>query len=118
MLRMMEYLSACLASRGSNSQMRMPSTLVAIGLSRGPQYSLPASGLGSKVSRCAGPPHIQIWMTDLALAAGVAAGLGLAAKACADALRVGASASPATPNRPSRMASRREIGRPEVDSSR
>ena len=25
-------------------------------------------GFGINVSRCGGPPHIQIWMTDLALA--------------------------------------------------
>ena len=37
MLRMMEYLSACLASSGSSSQIRMPGTLVAIGLLSGPQ---------------------------------------------------------------------------------
>jgi hypothetical protein len=33
MLRMIEYLSACFASSGSSSQIRIPSTLVAIGLS-------------------------------------------------------------------------------------
>ena len=37
MLRMIEYLSACLARLGSNSLMRMPATFVAIGLSNGPQ---------------------------------------------------------------------------------
>ena len=37
MLRMIEYLSACLASSGSNWPMRMPATLVAIGLFSGPQ---------------------------------------------------------------------------------
>ena len=37
MLRMIEYLSACLASSGSSSQILMPSTLVAMGLSKGPQ---------------------------------------------------------------------------------
>jgi hypothetical protein len=33
MLRMMEYLSACFASSGSSSQMRMPGTLVSMALS-------------------------------------------------------------------------------------
>ena len=37
MLRMMEYLSACFASIGSSSPMRMPATFVAMGLFSGPQ---------------------------------------------------------------------------------
>jgi hypothetical protein len=37
MLRISEYLSACFASSGSSSQICMPSRLVAIGLSNGPQ---------------------------------------------------------------------------------
>ena len=37
MLRMMEYLPACLANKGSNSPTRRPSTAVRIGLSSGPQ---------------------------------------------------------------------------------
>jgi DNA polymerase-3 subunit gamma/tau len=36
MLRMMAYLSACLASNGNSSPMRMPATLVAMGASRSP----------------------------------------------------------------------------------
>src|ERR1035441_3259318 len=80
MPRMREYLSACLASSGRSSEMRMPLTLVAMGGFKGPQESLPASGLGSKVSRCAAPPHIQIWMTDFAFALGAAAIKGEAAR--------------------------------------
>ena len=37
MLRMMEYLSACLASKGSISPILIPGTLVGIGLLHGPQ---------------------------------------------------------------------------------
>ena len=70
MLRMIEYLSACFASSGSNSQICMPSTFVGIGDRSGPQKSVPASGLGSKVSRWHGPPHIQIWITDFAFRTG------------------------------------------------
>src|SRR5690348_984781 len=68
MLRISEYLSACLAKSGINSEMRMPDTFVSMGLLSEPQYSFPASGFGSKVSRCDGPPHIQIWITALARA--------------------------------------------------
>jgi hypothetical protein len=37
MLRISVYLSACFASEGISSEIRMPSTLVASGLSSGPQ---------------------------------------------------------------------------------
>src|SRR5512146_2406639 len=100
MLRIMEYLSACLASNGSSSPIRIPSTLVGMGLSSGPQYSVPASGLGSKVSKWHGPPHIQIWITDLALAG----------RGAARADRLLPSASPVVAISPHRIASRRVMG--------
>ena len=37
MLRMIEYLSACLANRGNDSLIRIPGTLVSIGCFSGPQ---------------------------------------------------------------------------------
>ncbi len=37
MLRIIEYLSACLASIGSSSPIRIPDTLVSIGAFIGPQ---------------------------------------------------------------------------------
>ena len=47
---------ACFAICGNNSPMRMPVTEVAIG-EKGPRNSSGAAGLGSQVSRWAGPPH-------------------------------------------------------------
>ena len=47
--------SAMAAVRGSSSQKRIPGTLVAIDLNS-PRISAGASGLGSNVSCCGGPP--------------------------------------------------------------
>src|SRR5688572_17965132 len=51
----MQNLSACAASLGNSSETWMPATLVAIGLNS-PRISAGASGLGSNVSCCGGPP--------------------------------------------------------------
>src|ERR1039458_6138721 len=69
MLRMMVYLSACLAASGSSSPIAMPLTLVGRVRRKGPVKSSPAFGLGSQVSVCVGPPAIQSWITDFALGA-------------------------------------------------
>ena len=68
MLRMMEYLSACLASSGSSSPIRMPSTLVAMRLVQRAAVVVARVRLRIERIEVDGPPHIQIWMTALALA--------------------------------------------------
>ena len=57
---------ACRAVRGSSSLNRIPGSLVAIGLD-GPRISTVASGFGSKVSCCGGPPCIHRKIQLLAL---------------------------------------------------
>ena len=59
-------LSQIVEIRGNSSQIWMPGTLVWIGLNS-PRISAGASGLGSKVSCCGGPPWSQRKMTFLAL---------------------------------------------------
>src|SRR5689334_12550457 len=61
----MQSLSAILAILGINSETLRPGTLVAIG-ANGPRTSAGASGLGSKVECCAGPPFRKSTMHDLA----------------------------------------------------
>ena len=73
MLRMMVYLSACLAVSGSSSEIAIPLTLVGSVRRKGPVKSSPAFGFGSQVSVCVGPPAIQSWITDFALGAAAAA---------------------------------------------
>src|SRR5216684_7189322 len=63
----MAYLSACWASFGKSSEMRMPGTLVAIGLNR-PRIFWGASGFGSQRSMWLGAPQLKIKITDFALA--------------------------------------------------
>ena len=71
-VRTRENLSAQHARPGSNSQIRMLGTLVAID-TNGPRYSTGASGFMSKVSRWLGPPPSQINRTDRLLASPAAA---------------------------------------------
>jgi len=69
-------LVRCLASNGNSSPIITPSTLGGNGFVERPAIIVTAAGLGSNVSRCAGPPHIQIWITDFARAPRAAAGCG------------------------------------------
>ncbi len=64
--RMTASLSACRAVRGNSSLKRMPGTFVLIGLN-GPRISAGASGLGSNVSCCGGPPWSHRKMQFFAL---------------------------------------------------
>ncbi len=57
-LRRMEYLSAILAIMGSSSPIWMPGTLVGIGLTL-PRIFAGASGFGSNISCCGGPPGMK-----------------------------------------------------------
>ncbi len=62
----MQSLSAIRAVRGSNSEIIMPGIVVAIGR-KSPRISAGASGLGSQVECCGGPPIKNKTMHDLAL---------------------------------------------------
>ena len=90
---MSENLSACAASSGISSLIRIPATRVAAGLVSGPQTSLPASGFGSNVSTCEGPPAIQISITDFAFGVGLGV-VGGAARAARTPLAIGAAKAP------------------------
>ena len=67
MLRIRVTRSITLARLGKTSLIFNPGTEVAIGLNS-PRTSTAASGLGSKVSMCDGPPASQIKMQFLTLA--------------------------------------------------
>ena len=66
MARRTQILSIIRAVRGISSPTWMPGTLVAIGLNS-PRTSAGASGLGSQVSCCGGPPRWKRTMQALAL---------------------------------------------------
>ena len=62
MLRMSEYLSACLASCGKSSPIRIPSTLVSMGLVQRPAIVGTGVGLGIEgvdVGRSAPQPDLD-----------------------------------------------------------
>ena len=61
---MIANLFATFAVRGRCSEMRMPETLVAMGL-KGLRYRVPASGLGSNVSSWLMPPVSQRWIMEM-----------------------------------------------------
>ena len=63
--RMTLSLSATFATRGNSSQKCMPGTFVRMG-SNSPRISSGASGFGSKVSCCGGPPPRKRIIQDLA----------------------------------------------------
>ena len=63
--RMTLSLSATFATRGKSSQKCIPGTLVRMG-SNSPRISSGASGFGSKVSCCGGPPPRKRIIQDLA----------------------------------------------------
>src|SRR5688572_7806059 len=108
---MMAYLSARAASLGKCSLIEMPGTEVAIGLNS-PRISAGASGLGSQVSSCEGPPHIKIKMHCLArpnprgLSAVDADSCGLLDADSEAAIRLAQSPDRPNPRLPSQPASR------------
>ena len=92
MLRMSEYLSACLASSGSSSPMRMPGTLVAIGFVQRAAVVVARGRLrieGVQVRRPAGQPDLDHRL-----------GLGLDGVARRPGAGDRPSSSPAAPARP------------------
>ena len=92
-------LSAALATRGNNSQKCIPGTLVRIGL-KSPRISTGASGLGSKVSCCGGPPPRNKMIQDLARP-------NVPAACTVSAANRSPTESPRQPNPPSRIQSLR-----------
>lgn len=70
MERIIANLSRLFASFVMCSENWTPGTAVGMALNS-PRYSTGASGLGSNVSKCVGPPSIQMRMHDLAFAAGL-----------------------------------------------
>src|SRR5262245_59446402 len=97
MLRMIASRSVSRAVRGINSPMLVPGTTVSMGLNS-PRTSAGASGLGSQVECCGGPPMRKRMMQDRALPVWAAAGA-----ACRSA-----SDKPNRPSPPARITSRRE----------
>src|SRR5262245_24552741 len=87
----MAHLCMSLADRGNRSHSRTPGIDVGI-VPNSPRYSTGASGFGSHVSWCAGPPRIQRMMTDV--------GLAVPDVACASARNKSASERPIEPSTP------------------
>src|SRR4051812_50105373 len=91
---------------GSMSDRRMPLTFVGE-TPNSPRYSTGASGLGSHMSMCDGPPRIHRMMTD-----GSRPPFVFGAETGFDSARSSsARLRPAVPSRPARRKDRRALGR-------